>query len=608
MMKNKQDVIVTRDNVLIRKSILNILPAHMVSSFVMMFLFMIDVTLAGMFLTPVHIAAIGVSMPVIMFCMAFLGIISGGVNLLLTATIGRGDKEGASRMFSLGIIAPFLMGIFFVILIEIFAEPLVLLCGARDAALAENAVIYLRFYVLLMLYTGVGQTLGNVCSIYGYVGKYTIKTVIDIITNVFFSVLLLKTTSLGVGSLGLGTVISGAIGFLTSLVIIKSSKIPLKLKLYRYRAKEMLDVLGHGLPNTANSLLDSAVAGIINNLIVSFLGVNGLAISSVVGSISSVLRVPAMSSGMATGPLFGLFYGARDKQGLKKAFREGVVIGIVTSIVWVFLCMLAFPLLLSIYMKNAGNIENAEQIVRQGVWVMAAFLPANIIASFLGQFYQATERFKYSMLISIVPDSVIYPIMLALLLPSMGYTGLWLSRGGNALIYLLIMYLCYAVAKHTLKVPVDNILQFNEKLNISVPMFDMSIGYNNTDISGLSEKVHKFLLDEYGEKRTSYMTALCLEEIMADFIAHSEITAEKIKENGTFTDVKLFSDPDAFRIIIRNAAKPYNPLDFEYDDESFSKIGVKMAQKFAERIDYSYVYRMNIVTIYVAKKGAAAES
>lgn len=88
---------------------------------------------------------------------------------------------------------------------------------------------------------------------------------------------------------------------------------------------------------------------------------------------------------------------------------------------------------------------------------------------------------------------------------------------------------------------------------------------------------------------------------MADFIAHSQITEEKIKGGGAFTDVKLFSDTDAFRMIIRNAARQYSPLEFEYDDESFSKIGVKMAQKFAERIDYCYVYRMNIVTIYVAK-------
>ena len=88
---------------------------------------------------------------------------------------------------------------------------------------------------------------------------------------------------------------------------------------------------------------------------------------------------------------------------------------------------------------------------------------------------------------------------------------------------------------------------------------------------------------------------------MADFVAHSQITEEKIRRGGKFTDVKLFSDEDAFRIIIRNAAKQYDPLDFEYDDESFSKIGIKMAQKLADRIDYCYVYKMNIVTIYVSK-------
>ena len=54
-------------------------------------------------------------------------------------------------------------------------------------------------------------------------------------------------------------------------------------------------------------------------------------------------------------------------------------------------------------------------------------------------------------------------------------------------------------------------------------------------------------------------------------------------------------------MIIRNVADAYNPLDFDLDSTSFAKVGVKLAQKVARRIEYNYVYRMNIVTIDINK-------
>lgn len=601
ILKNRQDTILTQDNVLVRKSILNMFPATFVASFLMTFQFMVDIALGGIFFTPDHIAAIGTAMPVMLFALAIMNAISGGANLLLTTAVGRGDKEAANRMFSLGVSGPFVIGIVFVAAIEIFAQPLVTLCGARTPELTRYAMLYLRYYALLIPFCGINRMVGSVCSTYGYVGKYMIESITGILTNILFSVLFIKTTALGIGSLGLGSAVSGVINVGLSWMIIKHSHIPLHLKIYRYRIKELVLALVHGLPSTTDSLVDSAVASIVNNLIVSYLGAAGLAIQSVVKSIFNVIIVPIMATGVATGPLFGLFYGARDKQGLKKTIGSGLTIGVISTVVWAVVCIAVLPLLLKVFMKNAANIENAEQLIRQGIYIMLVFVPFRTCAVTLGHFFEATERFKQSLMVSIVPDSVIYPVMLAILLPGFGYTGLWLSQGGNALIFFVLVYLLHTVIKRTWKMTSDDILQFDQKVKGTVPMFDVSIGYNNTDVMGISEKIHRFLLQEYGTKRTAYLLALCLEEIMADFIIHSQITEEKIKGGGAFTDVKLFSDPDAFRIIIRNAAKQYNPLDFEYDDESFSKIGVKMAQKFAERIDYCYVYRMNIVTIYVAK-------
>lgn len=600
-MKTGKDIILTQDNVLVRKSILNMFPATFVASFLMTFQFMVDITLGGVFFTPTHIAAIGVAMPIMMFALAIMNAISGGANLMLTTALGRGDKETANRMFSLGVSGPFVIGLIFLVIIEIFAEPMVVLFGAQTPELTQYAVAYLRWYALLIPFCGVNRMVGSVCSTYGYVGKYMAESITGIVTNIIFSILFIKLTPLGIGSLGLGSAVSGVLNVGLSWIIIRLSHIPLRLRIYRYGFKELGATLLHGLPSTTDSLVDSAVAGIVNNLIVANLGAAGLAIQSVVKSLFNVITVPIMATGTATGPLFGLFYGARDKQGLKKTIGSGLVIGVISAVVWAGVCVAALPLLLKVFMRNAADIENAEQLIRQGIYIMLIFVPFRTCAVTLGHFYEATERFKQSLAISIIPDSLIYPVLLALLLPELGYTGLWLAQGGNALVFFIIMYLFHAVVKKTLKMSTDDILQFDRRVREAVPMLDVSIGYNNIGVAGISNRIHGFMLKEYGTKRTAYLTALCLEELMADFIAHSQITEEKIRGGGAFTDVKLFSDEDAFRIIIRNAAKQYDPLDFEYDDESFSKIGIKMAQKLADRIDYCYVYRMNIVTIYVAK-------
>lgn len=66
-------------------------------------------------------------------------------------------------------------------------------------------------------------------------------------------------------------------------------------------------------------------------------------------------------------------------------------------------------------------------------------------------------------------------------------------------------------------------------------------------------------------------------------------------------DIKLFSDVDYLRVIIRNSSEPYNPLDFDYETENLSKIGVKLAKQMAKNIEYTYVYQMNIITIDINK-------
>ena len=146
----------------------------------------------------------------------------------------------------------------------------------------------------------------------------------------------------------------------------------------------------------------------------------------------------------------------------------------------------------------------------------------------------------------------------------------------------------------------DRMLCLDKSIRDNVPMLDISIRYSNSDVSGISGQVHKFLLEQKASGRTAYMTALCLEELAADLVEHTLQEGVRDAEK-TIMDIKVFSDEDSLRIILRNASSAYNPLDFELDDETFSKVGVKLAQKVSRSIGYSYVYKLNIVTIEVDK-------
>ena len=86
--------------------------------------------------------------------------------------------------------------------------------------------------------------------------------------------------------------------------------------------------------------------------------------------------------------------------------------------------------------------------------------------------------------------------------------------------------------------------------------------------------------------------------IAADYIAYRESSG--LSEKEAYMDIKAFRDPEKIEIILKNYDVPYNPLIIEdsvSEAESFSKIGVVMAQKIADKILYSYAYHLNVISI-----------
>lgn len=213
--------------------------------------------------------------------------------------------------------------------------------------------------------------------------------------------------------------------------------------------------------------------------------------------------------------------------------------------------------------------------------------------------YESTGHLFLSLAVAVIPDSILYPLLIPFMGKALGITGIWLAMGFSFIPFFIVFYLIFALYVRTFPVPLEELLRLNTEKG-RITELDVSVPVEAKDVTFVSEKLQKFLLENGVDRKSANKASLCTEEIAADYINHRKSTEQKGKKS--YMDIKVFRIGDMIQIILRNYDDPYNPLVFEQDDEGLSKIGVVMVQKISKEISYSYAYHLNVVTIIMESK------
>lgn len=587
------------NNRLIRKTIMQMLPSSFATVITVSVTLMIDTLLSGALLGRQAIATVAIGTPVISIFQALTQTVISSSAVRMAVYTGQRDYRKLNKIYSTGFAGTFALGLIFILACLGLAPVLTrIFGGAGNADVAAQATVYIRAASVCVLMGSMNTFLGKVLTLYGYQKAVFRSALIALLGNVLFSMLYMRLLpdELAIAGLGMGRWTGGTLACIASYMAIKKYKIPLRLKRKDIDLKEFPALVRVGFPSSGNSLADGVVAGLVNNIIVMGFGgdTTALSVYTAVKGVVSFGMASVLSTTLASAPLLGILCGSRDKNGILRTIKEAFKVGLIFSLIWDSLIILALPLLERFY--SMGGIPQ----FRSGVIICFLCLPLWLIVRLFVQFFETTENIGMGLCYSIIPDSICYPILLALLLPVLQYNGIWIAYGANAVPFLIVLYLLRSIKFKTLRLSVDRMLCLDEAIRANVPMLDISIMSNNADVAGISGQVHAFLLKQKASRRTAYMTSLCLEELAADFVEHTMKENTKEAERNIM-DIKMFADEETIRIIIRNVASAYNPLDFELDDTTFSKVGVKLAQKVSRLIDYNYVYKMNIVTIEINK-------
>ena len=588
-----------RDNSsqIIRKTLIRMYPGTLVYATMLGFMYMVDNIIAGNAMGPEAIAAVAIALPSYGMFLAFMNAIVHGTCLRITWAKGRANHEEFQRAFAGGITLAALFGLIFTGVILFFSEKLVLGFGGSKSSgeICKYSLLYLRFCAPMVFLSSISGSVQETIGVLGYQMERASLGLFNIICNVIVSVIsvILLPRELKIAGLGIGSSTAAFLEFVGGLAVLKYRKIDARLKPVMLSPVEIRDTFKSGLPASLDNIIDCIALAIVNNIILTLIPGDALILStvSIVNNIKKVVRLPLIAVGYDSSPLFGVFYAQRDSYSLKKAVRESLRTGIFVAVIFCIACFLATPVLTRMFgMDMTPDIQ-------MGSFFVCLFQVGYLVQFVLTNFYESTERFGSSLMMASIPDSFIYPLMLIISIPVMGKTGLWLSFGSNPFVGQVIMIPVMMLLSRKNPTVEDRILRLKPHIINRSSSFEYEIKGTDENAVGISGEIQEYLEKNGKNRRMAYLAALSSEELAVDMIAHLKET--NVKESGidSLFDIHVFNDEDSIEILIRSIGDSYDPLDYDASKNPESKIGVRMIQKVAEKVTYTYVYKVNIVSI-----------
>ena len=587
-----------QSNVLSARTIRKALPSCMVYALVQSVTFMVDTIVAGHFLGSDAVAAVALGIPIIGLMISFPAMILQGGFLKMLDALGRSDKEDYRRIFSITLTFTLLVATIFVLICLFGTEGVLGIAGAQKATEAAVTMgrLYIRTACWMIFLFCMGTAFQMVMTTYGYQTDRTFASIICVSVNVVTSVLFIQFLQgdLKIAGLGIGSALGTLAQTITAYLTMRRKKLKTGFRFYppnRQNLLDALDMMRRGLPSSVDNIMDSVSASIVNSLILGLFadGTAVLALVSIIKTMKSVVRTVGRGVFYADEPLVGILHGGRDNEGIKKAFTTSLRLGLMWAAGLAALIIVFQTPLLTFYNIN----DNTDAHI--GLVLVALSGLVFVVPFAFNAVYEASGHYILSLMVAMVPDSILYPLILPLCVRAFGVTGVWLDMGFSFVPFFVVFYLVFAILNRGVPVPLERLLALRKEERSTA--LDVSIPTDAQSVTFVSEQLQSFFTENGAPAKVAYACALCMEEIAADYLEHRKATGDSKKK--AYMDMKAFRDPEKIELVLRNYDEPYNPLVFEREEESFSKIGVTMVQRISRDITYSYAYHLNVVSVTI---------
>ena len=511
------------------------------------------------------------------YCLGIGGSIAVG-NML-----GKRDKEGASKLFSVTFFVTLMVGILFVFCAFPTAGPIARFLVHGGGMLTDYTRDYIRISMLGAPVIGIGLLMVNYLGVENHPELASLYLILANAINLILDYIFLRFTPLGITGASLSTVL----GFLFAMVVfvcyIRSDK--RNLRFVRLKAGEIRiikEAVVTGVPMLIFMAANFVKAFGLNTIIMHMIGEDGMAVFTV---CDNVLLIVEMLTGGIIGVIpnvAGILFGEKDYVGIRVLCKKMLRYSYIMLAV-IFVIIMLFTEQITILFGSGGG-ELGKQMV-SALRIFALCVIPYLWNKFITNYYESIEETAIASFVTLLENA-------AVVLPAT-FVGiyLWKQVDGSGINGIAAGF----VATEIITVIAAWIFRKSKHKNTSfyiVPDKNPGINLDFSIRSTMDEAVvvHKKIVEFCREKNISSnkanLAAVCAEEMTVNIIKFGGKTSNWI-------DINLCLEEDVCRLRIRDNGVNFNPLEYNQDSEEFDIHGIELVKKISRSMDYIRAIDMN---------------
>jgi putative MATE family efflux protein len=352
----------------------------------------------------VGLAGISICYPVTLVLMALSLMIGVGGSTRFSISLGMSQKEEAGKYMGNGLVLTVIFGFLFMLLGNIFLEPLLKILGASSQVLP-----YAKSYLSIILYGAIFQCVAmagnNFSRAQGNPKNAMVSQLIGAGFNIMFDYILIVIFHMGMEGAALATIGGQLLSAIWQLCFLfgKRTIIRLNMNLLILKWRFVIDIIKTGIPAFLMQMSNSILNIILNSTLVQYGGDVALSAIGIVTSVQTILLMPMTGLMQGQQPLISYNYGAKQMERVKETLKYAIIGATIIGVVGFVAIQFFTPYI--VYMFN--NEKEVVDLTVDALRIWFVMLPVIGTQIMCANYFQSVGKIKISSFLNLLRQVII---------------------------------------------------------------------------------------------------------------------------------------------------------------------------------------------------------